>query len=349
MTINRGDFDYWIVKLDSVGKKVWQESFGGSGTDYALSVRENQRGYIDVAGNSNSLDGEVGSSIDGDRYWVLRLKYASNGAYDCGVERWDVKTLSDGDTSLIDFSTIVPSSVTEQSQMPRQSIGQTDPRYATERTVYKINGLLTDFKREADDHDLHLVIHDALTDSVMIIEIPDSACSAVASTSRGHLFAIARQWVHDNVGNPTTAFKTLSPPQPITITGVGFWDFAHGQRGLAANAREIHPVLTIEDWTGNAVAETSSPDDFTIDVFPNPTQRNILTVSLQSKHDIGIVAVSVVDVAGRVVVPRKSHQLYEGGNTMSVYVDTAKLAAGNYFVKIVAGGRLMKKMFVVGK
>ena len=28
-----------------------------------------------------------------------------------------------------------------------------------------------------------------------------------------------------------------------TITGVGYWGFAHGQRGVAPNGIEIHPVL----------------------------------------------------------------------------------------------------------
>ena len=28
-----------------------------------------------------------------------------------------------------------------------------------------------------------------------------------------------------------------------TITGVGFFDFQHGRRGVAPNAIELHPVL----------------------------------------------------------------------------------------------------------
>jgi hypothetical protein len=28
-----------------------------------------------------------------------------------------------------------------------------------------------------------------------------------------------------------------------TVTGVGFFDFWHGQRGVAPNAIELHPVL----------------------------------------------------------------------------------------------------------
>jgi hypothetical protein len=32
---------------------------------------------------------------------------------------------------------------------------------------------------------------------------------------------------------------------PVTVTGLGFFDFAHGQRGVAPNAIELHPVIGI--------------------------------------------------------------------------------------------------------
>ena len=267
-------------------------------------------------------------------------------AQDCGTERWNVKTLSDADTSLIRFDSLIASTVTEQTQLTTQQIGQSDPRYASERTVFKINGLLTDYKRETD-MDLHLVIHDAITDSTIVIEIPDPTCSSVVGTSRASLFAAARQWITDNIGNPTTSFKTVSSPHPVTISGVGFWDFLHGQRGMAANAREIHPVLTIQDWSGNDVAGNVLPDVFTVDVFPNPTKEDMLTVSVHSKQDIGKIAVSLINAVGRVVVPQKTFTA--DGNEYNGSVSTNNLAAGNYFVRVIAGGRLVRKAIVVSR
>jgi hypothetical protein len=40
-----------------------------------------------------------------------------------------------------------------------------------------------------------------------------------------------------------TAFQEVSVP--VTLTGLGFFDFAHGQRGVAPNAIELHPVISI--------------------------------------------------------------------------------------------------------
>lgn len=33
----------------------------------------------------------------------------------------------------------------------------------------------------------------------------------------------------------------------VTLTGVGFFDVPHGQTGVAPNAAELHPVISIKD------------------------------------------------------------------------------------------------------
>lgn len=51
----------------------------------------------------------------------------------------------------------------------------------------------------------------------------------------------ARQALVARVGEPGTgSFTKLTGT--ATITGVGFFDFEHGQRGVAPNAIELHPV-----------------------------------------------------------------------------------------------------------
>ena len=38
-----------------------------------------------------------------------------------------------------------------------------------------------------------------------------------------------------------------SPARPLVwITGVGFFDYLHGQRGVAPNGIELHPVFYVE-------------------------------------------------------------------------------------------------------
>ncbi len=47
VTGNHGDEDYWVIKLDANGNIQWQKCFGGTGEDYAHSVRQSyDGGYV---------------------------------------------------------------------------------------------------------------------------------------------------------------------------------------------------------------------------------------------------------------------------------------------------------------
>lgn len=73
LTINNGDFDYWIVKLDANGSIEWQKSLGGSGSDVAYSIiQTNDYGYI-LAGQSNSNNGDVTCNNGGVNIWIVKL------------------------------------------------------------------------------------------------------------------------------------------------------------------------------------------------------------------------------------------------------------------------------------
>jgi hypothetical protein len=47
------------------------------------------------------------------------------------------------------------------------------------------------------------------------------------------------------VKRPKIAYTWLKHPVKVAVTGVGFWDDRHGQRGLS-NGFELHPVTKIE-------------------------------------------------------------------------------------------------------
>ena len=43
---NYGQADFWIVKIDKNGNKLWDKSFGGSGFDFATCIDQNKTGYF---------------------------------------------------------------------------------------------------------------------------------------------------------------------------------------------------------------------------------------------------------------------------------------------------------------
>jgi len=71
---NHGGFDYWVVKIDSTGKIMWNFLFGGSLDDYATSVIATTDGGYMVAGYSNSTDGNITNNHSGSiDYWLVKL------------------------------------------------------------------------------------------------------------------------------------------------------------------------------------------------------------------------------------------------------------------------------------
>jgi len=81
VTGNHGDFDYWVVKIDSVGNLQWQKSLGGSSQDQAYSVLQTSDGGYLVTGESESDNGDVtghhGNTSSAD-YWIAKLDSVGN-------------------------------------------------------------------------------------------------------------------------------------------------------------------------------------------------------------------------------------------------------------------------------
>jgi hypothetical protein len=73
ITVNHGDYDCWIVKLNATGTIQWQKTFGGSLEDVALSVQQTTDGGYIVAGYTKSTDGDVTVNHGGFDYWIIKL------------------------------------------------------------------------------------------------------------------------------------------------------------------------------------------------------------------------------------------------------------------------------------
>jgi hypothetical protein len=148
-------------------------------------------------------------------------QFRFSAALACGVERWKVKTLQDR-----------PRLLARQVKTIAQLIARHRPahlpatRLPFERHVYRVHGSVTKVIPEADS-DLHLVFQDGVNH--MIAEAASPTCNSNATSARRVQMKNARV----SVRVCTNA----------VITGVAFWDFKHGQTGVAPNAIELHPIL----------------------------------------------------------------------------------------------------------
>jgi hypothetical protein len=110
-----------------------------------------------------------------------------------------------------------------------------------------VRARLVSAKLEEDD-DIHLVIKGVTTSGTMIVEFPTVACSSNATAGAKTRMKNARNAFVAACGTPSaSSFTQLSGK--ATIRGIGFFDFKHGQTGVAPNGIELHPVLKFSNAT----------------------------------------------------------------------------------------------------
>lgn len=77
---SKGNFDYWVWKMNERGDLDWQKSFGGSGEDHLQSIQLTRDGGFILAGISDSPqdgDKKEGSKGQSD-FWILKLDAKGN-------------------------------------------------------------------------------------------------------------------------------------------------------------------------------------------------------------------------------------------------------------------------------
>ena len=164
---------------------------------------------------------------------------ASSGS--CGVERWSVKTGTDPDVGLVNLNNPVIQTISYLRSLTAPATPPANARVQpTETTMFVVDATLIEYKLE-NDSDYHLIIKDA-QGNTMIAEIPDPACVTASSPFASYIQSARQQF--DSKYNVTTSFQTTSIP--VQLTGIGFFDFQHGQTGVAPNAIELHTVLDVQ-------------------------------------------------------------------------------------------------------
>ena len=159
----------------------------------------------------------------------------------CGEERWLVKTLADPDRGLVDLHAR-RSSVAELAALPRpEELPEAGRVEGAERSTFVVEAYLAGWSPE-NDGDIHLILADPDQQTVTLIaEIPDPECSGACSSGFAQAYAEARSVLEVGLARPNPEDRPLR----VEVTGVGFFDYLHGQTGVAPNGIELHPVLKL--------------------------------------------------------------------------------------------------------
>jgi hypothetical protein len=273
----------------------------------------------------------IGSAIsekdEDDDETLINVQTSNGGLLTCGVERWSIKTLIDPDTSQINFNNIVPSTIQYQRSLEKP-LSLPNTRLPLEDTVFSIECIMYKYKLESDN-DIHIVIS-AVNDAsqTMVAEIVNAQCPGIASTSRYNQLNNLRQWF-DSTYHPTTSFTNTNVR--IRITGVGFFDFLHGQTGIPPNGREIHPILSFSLVTNVNTNSNEVPSEYKLyQNFPNPFNPSTNIKFALTKS--GLVKLEIFDALGKEMAVLVNEKLNAG--TYSVDWNALQNPSGVYFYRI---------------
>ncbi|HYH57274.1 MAG TPA: hypothetical protein VD772_11720, partial [Anseongella sp.] len=79
-----GGYDLWVIKTDGNGNKLWDKTYGGSGSEIFSTLRPTADGGYLIGGSSDSgISGDKSEASRGaEDYWILKINAA-------GTKQWD--------------------------------------------------------------------------------------------------------------------------------------------------------------------------------------------------------------------------------------------------------------------
>jgi len=243
----------------------------------------------------------------------------------CGVERWSVKTGTDPDVAQVDLNP-VPTTIDALRALTPPTTPPDNTRFGVgERTVYVVEATMTLYKLE-DDVDYHMVLQDA-NGHTIVTEIPCPCCVGVSSPfAAGVANARAK---FDARFTATTFFQAVTVP--VRVTGVGFFDFIHGQTGVAPNGIELHPILDINflDQTTTSLVSSANPSQYGQSVQITATVAsvgpNTPTGTVTFKDGVTVVSGSALNGSGQASFTTSSLSVGSHSITASYPGDTNSL------------------------
>jgi hypothetical protein len=193
--------------------------------------------------------GSVFLYLGGDAHPVPSLAQAV-----CGTERWPVKIGTDLDAASVNLAAPTETTIAQLVALPKpRALPDKNRIVPTETTAFVVTATLFAYKLEVGDSDYHLALRDA-SGKTMIAEIPAPDC-ALGSPFAAQIAQARAKF--DTQLHARGSYQNAN--LTVKLTGIGFFDFIHGQRGVARNGIELHPVLDIDFLGAPTPTPTRTP------------------------------------------------------------------------------------------
>lgn len=142
-----GNFDYWLVRVDGAGNKLWDQTFGGTGNEYIYGLMTDTNGAYVLSGHSDSdVSGNKTTPVFGlPDFWLLSVPEPVP-AFVPGSPNWSAGQFqfqtvgAPGQTNVLEVSTNLSTWVPWLTNVCSPSgIDQiTDPRATDDARFYRV-------------------------------------------------------------------------------------------------------------------------------------------------------------------------------------------------------------------
>lgn len=348
---NHGSIDYWIIRTDSLGNKLWDKAYGASGFDAIFSSAVTRDGGCILGGRSSSPangDKSEDSFNGGVDYWAIKIDSLGNKQWDRtfgGTATDDLlytrQTYDNGyilaGTSISDMSGNKSSAKRGYWLVKTDSAGNKlwDKAYGDEY----FDGKLYGFSLTSDGGYL----------------MSGSTTNGVGGDKTESNLGEYQGWIVkiDSLGNrewDKTIFSNgynftracIEAENGCFIVGAGF---SKGEGGYIDQSNWDTTESSGDIWLAKFCMEPLGVKEFTnsvnVTVYPNPF-ANELSISVQ-KLGLGNAIFTILGTSGELVYQSNETNL---ADSYTKILDMSKLSAGLYYIIVEANGYKVTKQVV---
>ena len=344
VTGNHGGGDVWVVKLKAAGDIQWQKTLGGASYEYANAIQQTADGGYILAGNSNSINGDVTGHHGSGDYWVVKINVDGDIQWQkslggTGLDlAYSVQQTTDGGYIVTGWSNSINGDVTGNH-------GNGD------YWVVKINvdgdiqwqkslgGSKTDIARSIQQ----------TTDGGYVVVGTSSSYNGNVSGQHGILYE--DYWVVKLNANGGILWQKClggsyeDTARSIQQTADGGYIVAGYSTSDDGDVSGHHgdTIFVYDAWIVKLSPVSSTPDFSTdpevLHLSPNPTTA-LLNIRLSDPYAMDAYTLS--DLAGRTL--RTAHF---GQTVQETTLNTADLPKGMYLLQVRSGGQVFVQKVVV--
>lgn len=299
VTGNHGSLDYWVLKIDSTGNIIWENSYGGTDADYGGKLMPTPDKGIIISGFANSSNGDVAGNYGYSDNWVIKLHCTKP---------------SPG--FLLSATMLCPK---DSAFFTNTSLGAVSYAWYINGTYFANTANISTAFPTPGNYTIMLIASlddcaDTLTQLLTVNPIPVVSLGNDTAISQGTSITL-------NAGNPgaTYLWSTGATTQTITInTPDTFYVDVNVNGCITSDTIVVSVITDIPALYNNSGLQ----------IFPLPC-TDFLHLSFSSPETSGNIILYSLD--GRQILYQEIHENHE-------IIDVSRVERGIYFLKICTAG-----------